>query len=163
MAVNKVIYDGNTLIDLTSDTVTAESLLSGYTAHDASGASITGTASGGGATRTIATATATVSSNATSISFTVAGEPLAFSVKSNTAFTMTSGYYIIMAIQYDGTTTDGTYLYYKSGGGSGHATYYSSSYYSFTYNNGTLTVSSSSSTNGGYFRSGSTYKLVYVY
>ena len=45
---NKVIYNGNTLIDLTSDTVTSASLLSGYTAHDASGAPITGSASGGG-------------------------------------------------------------------------------------------------------------------
>ena len=41
--VNKVVYDGDTLIDLTSDTVTAETLLAGYTAHDASGAVITGT------------------------------------------------------------------------------------------------------------------------
>lgn len=41
---NKVVYGGTTLIDLTSDTVTPERLLSGYTAHDASGAAITGTA-----------------------------------------------------------------------------------------------------------------------
>ena len=41
--VNKVIYGGNTLIDLTADTVAANKLLSGYTAHDKSGASITGT------------------------------------------------------------------------------------------------------------------------
>lgn len=40
--VNKVVYDGNTLIDLTSDTVAATYILSGYTAHDKSGASITG-------------------------------------------------------------------------------------------------------------------------
>lgn len=43
MAINKVIYGGNTLIDLTSDTVTADQLKSGVTAHDASGAVITGT------------------------------------------------------------------------------------------------------------------------
>lgn len=43
---NKVVYGGTTLIDLTSDTVTADALLSGYTAHDASGAPIIGTASG---------------------------------------------------------------------------------------------------------------------
>ena len=43
MAVNKVEYGGSTLIDLTSDTVTADNLLSGYTAHDKSGAIITGT------------------------------------------------------------------------------------------------------------------------
>ena len=40
--VNKVVYDGTTLIDLTADTVTASKLLDGYTAHDASGATITG-------------------------------------------------------------------------------------------------------------------------
>lgn len=43
MGINKVIYDGNTLIDLTGDTVTAASMLSGYIAHDKSGTSITGT------------------------------------------------------------------------------------------------------------------------
>lgn len=41
--VNKVIYGGNTLIDLTSDTVTADKILSGFKAHAASGAPITGT------------------------------------------------------------------------------------------------------------------------
>lgn len=45
--INKVIVNKNgtpeTLIDLTSDTVTADRLLSGYTAHDATGAIITGT------------------------------------------------------------------------------------------------------------------------
>lgn len=40
---NKVIYDGEVLIDLTGDTVIASSLLSGLTAHDKSGAKITGT------------------------------------------------------------------------------------------------------------------------
>ena len=43
MAVNKVIYGGNTLIDLTGDTVTAAQLAKGVTAHDKSGAVITGT------------------------------------------------------------------------------------------------------------------------
>lgn len=40
--VNKVIYGGRTLIDLTSDTVTADKILTGFTAHDKSGALITG-------------------------------------------------------------------------------------------------------------------------
>lgn len=40
--VNKVEYNGSTLIDLTSDTVTPEALLAGYTAHDKSGAVING-------------------------------------------------------------------------------------------------------------------------
>lgn len=43
MAINKVEYGGDTLIDLTSDSVTPENLLSGVTAHDASGKKITGT------------------------------------------------------------------------------------------------------------------------
>lgn len=43
MAINKVIYGGNTLIDLTGDTITAADILSGKTTHDKSGATITGT------------------------------------------------------------------------------------------------------------------------
>ena len=42
-SINKVIYGGRTLIDLTGDTVTADKLLDGATAHDKSGATITGT------------------------------------------------------------------------------------------------------------------------
>lgn len=41
--INKVIYGGTTLIDLTADTITAADLQSGVTAHDKSGATITGT------------------------------------------------------------------------------------------------------------------------
>lgn len=40
---NKVVYNDNVLIDLTADTVDAENLMTGYTAHDKSGAIITGT------------------------------------------------------------------------------------------------------------------------
>lgn len=40
---NKVVYNGNVLIDLTQDSVDAAHLLSGYTAHAKSGAPITGT------------------------------------------------------------------------------------------------------------------------
>lgn len=41
--VNKVVYGGTVLIDLTGDTVTADKVLAGYTAHDKSGETITGT------------------------------------------------------------------------------------------------------------------------
>ena len=41
--ISKVVYGGKTLIDLTADTVIADKMLSGYTAHDKSGAIITGT------------------------------------------------------------------------------------------------------------------------
>lgn len=47
MGINKVQYGNTTLIDLTADTVTADKLMQGYTAHDRSGALITGTATGG--------------------------------------------------------------------------------------------------------------------
>ena len=40
--VNKVVYGNRTLIDITSDTVTKDKILSGFTAHDKSGAIITG-------------------------------------------------------------------------------------------------------------------------
>lgn len=53
MAVNKVVYNGNTLIDLTGDTVTANTLLNGVTAHDKSGAQITGTFSFTTETKTV--------------------------------------------------------------------------------------------------------------
>lgn len=43
MAKNKVIYGGEVLIDLTADTVSASTLAQGITAHDKSGAIITGT------------------------------------------------------------------------------------------------------------------------
>lgn len=47
--VNKVqLADGTSLIDISSDTVTADKLMQGYTAHDRTGALITGTATGGG-------------------------------------------------------------------------------------------------------------------
>ena len=42
MAISKVIYGNTTLIDLTSDTVDAAHMLSGYTAHGADGEAVTG-------------------------------------------------------------------------------------------------------------------------
>lgn len=43
MSINKVVYGSTILIDLTTDTVTEDKILTGFTAHDASGATITGT------------------------------------------------------------------------------------------------------------------------
>lgn len=42
MAISKVIYGGETLIDLTADTITKDKLLKGYTAHGADGEVING-------------------------------------------------------------------------------------------------------------------------
>ena len=43
MAISKVVYGNQTLIDLTADTVAASKMLLGRTAHGANGESITGT------------------------------------------------------------------------------------------------------------------------
>lgn len=43
MAISKVVYGGTTLIDLTSDTITKDKLLTGVTAHGKDGEPITGT------------------------------------------------------------------------------------------------------------------------
>ena len=42
MAVNKVVYNNETLIDLTNDTVTTNDLVKGVVAHDKSGTRING-------------------------------------------------------------------------------------------------------------------------
>lgn len=47
MAVSKVIYGTTVLVDLTGDTVTADKLLKGATAHDAAGEPVTGTLEAG--------------------------------------------------------------------------------------------------------------------
>lgn len=41
--ISKVVYGGQTLIDLTADTVVANKMLKGYTAHGADGEQVTGT------------------------------------------------------------------------------------------------------------------------
>lgn len=65
MAVNKVEYGGNTLIDLTSDTVTPETLAAGVTAHDARGVTIMGTMSNSTLYGTCDTAAATAAKTTT--------------------------------------------------------------------------------------------------
>lgn len=159
MAVNRVDYGGNTLIDLSADTVTADALLSGFTAHGADGELITGTADG----VHVASATKAPSSNATSIAFTgLAAQPKAFMLIATTQISLSSTYYVT-AVTSNGTNTYGTYVRKGSGGGSSAYNYVSSSYFSWTYENGTLTVKTQSSTYGGYFKSSVTYRLIYVY
>lgn len=45
MAVNKVVYDGRTIIDMTDATATSETVLKGYSAYGANGVRIAGTVS----------------------------------------------------------------------------------------------------------------------
>ena len=42
MKINKVVYGGATLLDLTEDTVNEDVIVEGYVGHDASGEQITG-------------------------------------------------------------------------------------------------------------------------
>ena len=51
MAVNKIVFGSNVLIDLTADTVTADKLSEGITAHDKSGNKITGTMTSSGSSQ----------------------------------------------------------------------------------------------------------------
>lgn len=66
MGKSKIIFNGQTLIDLTGDTVTAETLLEGITAHGADGEAILGVmkaAAGGGITVLSGTVTPTSTQN----------------------------------------------------------------------------------------------------
>jgi len=159
MGVNRVDYGGDTLIDLTEDTVTAETLLSGYTAHGADGELVTGTAEAGGG---IKVTTKSLTSNATSIAFTgLPAQPKAFMLIATTQITLATTYYVT-AVSFGGATTYGTYV--RKGSGSSSAYHYaSSSYFSWTYEDGTLTIRTQSSTYGGYFKSSVTYRLTYLY
>ena len=81
--INQVIVNGETILDLRSDTVTPETLQKGYTAHDKSGAKITGTleASSSGGSKTVnfsgadadAVANITYISNGTTKRITIGG------------------------------------------------------------------------------------------
>ncbi|MBQ6483061.1 MAG: hypothetical protein IJI45_18300 [Anaerolineaceae bacterium] len=113
--------------------------------------------SGGGAT--VKVATASVSSNSTSIEFTVDAQPKAFACMLDQQCSLGSTRYVI-AVTYDGTHAYGTWGYRS---GSSGTCYYSNTYFTVTYSNGKVTIKTSSSTNGGYFRSGYTYRMIYAY
>lgn len=101
---NKVVYAGKTLIDLTEDTVAADKLMKGYTAHDASGAPVVGTAEGG------APAGVTLCGSATAKGSGSGGNQAAATVK--LAFAPVEGakaYVIVRQASYNYDT--GTFLY----------------------------------------------------
>lgn len=106
--VNKVIYGGNTLIDLTSDTVTADKILSGFKAHAASGAPITGSCTFDADTRDATAAVAEVLNTKT---FYKNGSKLTGNMPNRGAVTGTittvDGTYTIQNGYHDGSGTVG--------------------------------------------------------
>ena len=106
--INKVIYGGNTLIDLTGDTVTADKILSGYTAHAASGEPITGTCEYDADT---SDATAAVAEVLTTKTFYKNGSKLTGTMPNRGAVTGTistkAGTYTIQNGYHDGSGTVG--------------------------------------------------------
>ena len=104
MAINKVIYGGNTLIDLTGDTITADKLAKGVTAHDKSGAVITGTNTFDSDTQDATAAVAEILSGKTAY---VRGAKLTGTMKNNGAVTGTittkAGQYTVPQGYHDGS------------------------------------------------------------
>lgn len=90
MANNKVVLsDGTVLMDISSDTVTVDTLLSGYTAHDCHGNQITGAATSGGSTSD-ATATASdIAKNKTAYAKGVKVTGALTDITASNSFTMT--------------------------------------------------------------------------
>lgn len=107
--------------------------------------------------------TRTPSSNATTISFTgLAKEPKSFSVMTGAQIALATTRYVT-SVMANGTTTYATMVYTNNTRSAG--TCYYSTAFTWSYNNGTLTVTSPSgaSNTGGYFKSGTAYRLICTY
>ena len=104
MAISKVIYGGNTLIDLTGDTVVADKLLKGYKAHGANGEVINGTCEFDANTQDATAADAEILAGETAY---VRGNKVTGTMKNNGAVTGTltskAGVYTIPQGYHDGS------------------------------------------------------------
>lgn len=106
MAVNKVIFGNDTLIDLTSDTVTASTLAMGVKAHNKSGILITGTMSGSGYKINMTTPDQELFGQ--DITITKDGQTVgttSFDNEGNATYTVTSPGDYILIVVYDGKMT----------------------------------------------------------
>lgn len=108
MAISKVVYGGETLIDLTSDTITADKLKKGYTAHGADGEVINGTCEHDANTQDATASDAEILSGKTAY---VRGNKLTGKMKNNGAVSGTistkAGKYTVPQGYHDGSGTVG--------------------------------------------------------
>ena len=163
MAKNKVVYNGQTLIDLTDTTATAADVASGKYFYTNAGVRTQGTASGGGSV-SMDTKTATASSYPVTLSFTgMKGKPKMFACHSTSQISSsgnTTYYYVTDFIM----TGDGTAHGNCFRIGSTRRTQAVTSGYTWSYSGTTLTLTSSASSRSaapGAFNN--TYELTYVY
>lgn len=130
---NKVIYGGNTILDLTGDTVTRAKVLSGTTFHLPNGVQSVGAYT----PPTLSKATASTTGTSTrEVSFTVSKEPSWFvliCLETNTTARNARVFHML----YNGTTTTTYYAMSNMAGGVKASTGYGS----FLYSGGTLTIS----------------------
>lgn len=158
MAVNKVEFGGNTLIDLTNDTVTPETLLSGITAHSANGKTITGIYMPEGK---YYASQLNPSSNVKTVSYSVGFEPKLFVIACvNNIDNSSTSTYLITTFWHCADLTGAGYgqysgglAIYKSGSTPRSLSYDARSYYS--YSNGTVSINDASH----YFASGKLYRV----
>lgn len=147
---NKVVLNDTTLIDLTSDTVTASDVDSGVLFHLPDGTTTTGTNT---SSSEASTKTATLSTSATSFSITgLTAEPEWF-ILYYTSITARAN--PVPLISYDGTTVDAKRMYASRTSSS--VRIYDMTDSTMTYSNGTMTL-----TNTSYNFPAGSYTLVYA-
>lgn len=134
MAINKVVFGSDTLIDLTSDTAVQSDVAQGKYFHLATGERVQGTASGGGGSTTVYVDSASASSYTSStLTFTgLQGDPTSFAVVSTS--NRATGDSDLTGLVYDGSAFHGQ-----------HATTQAeavSAGFSKSYSNGTLVITS---------------------
>ena len=140
---NKIIYGGETLIDLTGDTATESDVASGKTFHLASGVQVTGTL----ASCSTATCATITSSSSREVTFTsLPKEPSWFIVLNDGVASSQSGVAVqrpFVSALYDGTNFVAV-IGYSSSSSANVSVFYSDNF-TFTYSSGTLTITVPSS------------------